>query len=68
MASSETVPVTPSSSKNFPGNQMDVAGTQGSSPIAWLSVELIHMIAWSLPRPDIQTMEWRSEAVKGMES
>lgn len=43
---------------------MDVAGTQGSSPIAWLSVELIHMIAWSLPRPDIQTMEWRSEAVK----
>lgn len=64
MASSETVPVTPSSSKNFPGNQMDVARTQGSSPIVWLSVELIQMIAWSLPRPDVQTMEMPMEAVE----
>lgn len=64
MASSETVPVTLSSSKNFPGNQMDVVRTQGSSLIAWLSVEFIQMIAWSLPRPDVQTMEVPMEAVE----
>lgn len=44
------------SSKNLPAG--------GTSPIGRLSVELIHMIAWSLPRPDIDTMEVPMEAVE----
>lgn len=44
------------SSKNLPAG--------GTSPIGRLSVELIHMIAWSLPRPDIDNMEVPMEAVE----
>lgn len=44
------------SSKNLPAG--------GTSPIGRLSVKLIHMIAWSLPRPDIDTMEVPMEAVE----